>query len=249
MKTLEERRAYDAAKSRKWRAANPSRVADITPEDRERRNEQARAHYAARPNKRVADMTPEDQERRRERGRAHYAAHPEKYLTRERQRRLDGLVKPKSPEARAKGNARKKQAREADLEGIRKRDREAKRQARIANPEEVRKLENAARKRWAVKYPDKAKERGRKGQLRSVTRRYGISLEEYHRMLVIQDGKCAICGNSSPHNRRLGIDHNHVTGRVRELLCVSCNAALGGFRDNPALLRAALEYLAKHTEE
>jgi recombination endonuclease VII len=56
--------------------------------------------------------------------------------------------------------------------------------------------------------------------------RYGLSKEDYERMLDEQGGVCAICG-SAPDKQRLSVDHNHGTGKVRGLLCHKCNLALG----------------------
>jgi hypothetical protein len=53
-----------------------------------------------------------------------------------------------------------------------------------------------------------------------------------------QNGLCAICGLPEEH-----VDHDHVTGQVRGLLCAGCNKGLGFFRDSPQLLRQAAEYL------
>jgi hypothetical protein len=73
---------------------------------------------------------------------------------------------------------------------------------------------------------------------------YGISLEEYNKMLSAQGGSCAIC-SCVPGLRRLAVDHNHSTGKVRGLLCGPCNRALGILSDDPALLRAASDYLER----
>ena len=63
-------------------------------------------------------------------------------------------------------------------------------------------------------------------------------------MLSAQDSKCKICLTQLDYGRNgLQVDHDHVTGKVRGLLCASCNLALGGFKDDPKLLKAATEYL------
>jgi hypothetical protein len=75
-------------------------------------------------------------------------------------------------------------------------------------------------------------------------RRYGLSLADYRALQVGQGNACAICRKVT---RALCIDHCHVTGRVRGLLCRSCNSALGFYADDPRLLRAALAYLQATT--
>lgn len=72
--------------------------------------------------------------------------------------------------------------------------------------------------------------------------KFGITVEQYNKMLAAQGGTCAICA-STPGLRRLAVDHDHETGIVRGLLCGPCNRALGMFRDDPALLAAAIRYL------
>ncbi len=71
---------------------------------------------------------------------------------------------------------------------------------------------------------------------------YGISVEEYDALLARQNGKCAIC-REKPEGQTLCVDHCHATGKIRGLLCRSCNVGLGNFRDDPRLLRAAIAYL------
>jgi len=86
-----------------------------------------------------------------------------------------------------------------------------------------------------------------------LLRGYGITVNEYDRLLENQGGKCWICGNP-PKTVSLSVDHKHergerrrdpreVRGRVRGLLCWFCNTALEKFDDNPALLIKAAEYL------
>lgn len=76
---------------------------------------------------------------------------------------------------------------------------------------------------------------------RNMVNRYGITATDYAKMLVAQQGCCKICGKDTLE--RLNIDHNHITGKVRGLLCRLCNMGIGHFVDSPALLRKAAEYL------
>jgi Recombination endonuclease VII len=72
---------------------------------------------------------------------------------------------------------------------------------------------------------------------------YGISLEEYGAMLARQGGVCAICKKKPDKGKVLFVDHCHVTGRVRGLLCGKCNSVLAFGNDDPDILRAAIAYL------
>lgn len=73
---------------------------------------------------------------------------------------------------------------------------------------------------------------------------YDITVGEYNKMNLEQNFKCKICGNPEKvKNRDLAVDHCHVTGKIRGLLCFRCNTAIGKFEDNPELLKKALAYL------
>lgn len=72
---------------------------------------------------------------------------------------------------------------------------------------------------------------------------FGITLEKYNNMLEQQKHKCLIC--EVDNSTTLHVDHCHETGAVRGLLCSNCNTSLGGFKDDPALLRKAAEYLER----
>lgn len=76
-------------------------------------------------------------------------------------------------------------------------------------------------------------------------RQYGITLLQYDQMVEEQNSCCKICGDGNPggNRKRFSVDHNHDTGEVRGLLCGSCNAALGLFKDSPSILQSALTYL------
>lgn len=77
---------------------------------------------------------------------------------------------------------------------------------------------------------------------------FGITQEDYERMLAAQGGLCAICRQPESVIRggrtiSLAVDHDHRTGRIRGLLCAACNKAIGYARDDPSLLQAAIAYL------
>lgn len=67
-------------------------------------------------------------------------------------------------------------------------------------------------------------------------------------MVAAQKGVCAICGmpESSKGSSRLAVDHDHITNKVRGLLCTKCNTGLGVFVDNTLFLSKAIEYLEYH---
>lgn len=84
-------------------------------------------------------------------------------------------------------------------------------------------------------------------------KKYGITHDQYDAMAAAQGGVCAICGGTKAIDkwksglRNLQVDHCHDTGKVRGLLCFSCNTALGHFGDDLALVQKALVYLERHT--
>jgi hypothetical protein len=74
-----------------------------------------------------------------------------------------------------------------------------------------------------------------------LKRRYGIGADDFDRMVVEQGGVCPICGRPDPEH----VDHDHVTGEVRGILCFNCNGGLGQFRDDIDALCAAASYLSR----
>ena len=81
---------------------------------------------------------------------------------------------------------------------------------------------------------------------------FGITSDEYYEILKRQDGVCAICKQPETRTfkgsvRRLAVDHDHSTGKIRGLLCGACNTGLGLFDDDPEILKTALGYLNEHT--
>ena len=74
-------------------------------------------------------------------------------------------------------------------------------------------------------------------------KKYGITLKEYNALYSAQNGLCAICKTKY---EKLLIDHCHITGKIRGLLCDSCNVGLGRFNDNVNLVEAAFLYLKEY---
>lgn len=73
---------------------------------------------------------------------------------------------------------------------------------------------------------------------------FGITLEDYNKIFEDQNGKCKICGkHQSELTLSLNVDHCHITGKIRGLLCGNCNKALGLFKDNTKSLKNAINYL------
>jgi len=114
----------------------------------------------------------------------------------------------------------------------------------LENPERYREYS----RKWAEKNPEKRlayikahPELARKAKLKA---KYGITLERFDAMAKAQNFKCAICGKQEP----LRVDHDHVTGQVRGLLCNGCNMGIGSFKDNALACIRASEYLLKYEE-
>ena len=139
------------------------------------------------------------------------------------------------------------------------RSREATRRWRKNNPEKVKAGDTA----WYAANKEKKQAYGRKQRASYRTRfpekvvdsklrsMYGVTLEQYNRMLKKQKNRCAICHcketalRRGGKVRRLSIDHCHDTGIVRGLLCSRCNTAIGLFRHKDAIIKAAAEYVTK----
>ena len=117
--------------------------------------------------------------------------------------------------------------------------------ARHALPE-IRERKNVQR-RTDPQQVERIREYNRKVQLG----RYGITPEEFEAKLEYQNGRCMICGRPPKLEgvraaSQLHQDHDHKTGQNRDLLCNSCNQGIGYLKDDPALLRAAADYIDRH---
>ncbi len=104
-------------------------------------------------------------------------------------------------------------------------------------------------------YRAKHKERMRAVYRRhNIKTKYGLTDATYSALFESQHGVCAICfcqeTERSAHGKakHLAVDHDHATGRIRALLCTSCNIVLGRAHDNPSILLAAAIYLETHSK-
>lgn len=84
---------------------------------------------------------------------------------------------------------------------------------------------------------------------KNLRQKFGIGLEEYAELLKAQGGACDICKSSNPGRKdrtHFCVDHDHETGKVRGLLCYTCNFGIGGLKDSVEILTSAIAYLKKH---
>lgn len=91
---------------------------------------------------------------------------------------------------------------------------------------------------WRANNPDKIRNKNYKD-------RYGITLDDYNDMLTAQDYRCYLCGTHNEESK-LYVDHCHTTKTVRKLLCQHCNSGLGHFKDDPKVMKKAIDYLRKY---
>jgi len=116
-----------------------------------------------------------------------------------------------------------------------------------------REREIARVKEWQQANPERVNENQRRNRARPERKRalrdqyyrrtFGVSADEFDALLEAQGGGCAICGTRPERAASLHLDHCHETGAIRGILCLSCNQALGKFREDPALLEKAARYL------
>ena len=97
-------------------------------------------------------------------------------------------------------------------------------------------------KKWSMT------EKGKTSSRKSLLEKYNITLKEYEKRFAAQGGVCAICGKSETRKnqyglRRLAVDHDHKTGKVRGLLCSKCNQGIGYFNEDIKILWETIKYL------
>jgi hypothetical protein len=96
---------------------------------------------------------------------------------------------------------------------------------------------------WAKNNPDKKKKISRKSHL---IKNYNIDLETQNFLIKLQNNKCKICHKEL---KNFHVDHSHITGKVRAILCHHCNVLLGNAKDSIDILKSAVDYLKKYNEK
>ena len=99
---------------------------------------------------------------------------------------------------------------------------------------------------WRAANPNKVYKIMRKVRLK---RKYNITPETFDLMLKNQGNKCRICGLDQKDSGRIFVvDHSHKTGKVRSILCDSCNTALGLLKENPDTIESMRQYSIEFKE-
>ena len=123
------------------------------------------------------------------------------------------------------------------------RDRVLEQQKMYRETEKGRTAVRARKRRFRERHPATAETNGPR------TRKYGLTPDDYNAMLARQGGGCFVCKRPESQRstvgklRRLAIDHDHQTGRVRALLCHRCNTAIGLIEEDPEWAVALSHYL------
>lgn len=93
---------------------------------------------------------------------------------------------------------------------------------RLQNPYKIKELQ----KKWRNSNKNQISERNRRWRLKKL---YNITQEQYNEILLCQNNGCAICGIMNNGIKAFHVDHDHLTGSVRGILCTKCNTALGSY--------------------
>lgn len=127
---------------------------------------------------------------------------------------------------------------------------QASRDNRVKNREKilVYKKEYAQRNRERImKYQEEYRHKTRDNRINQYyLYKYGLTPQQREDLFQKQKGKCAICGTGFQTIASAHVDHDHETGKVRGLLCNSCNLLIGFAKENEFVLSAAISYLRIH---
>lgn len=97
--------------------------------------------------------------------------------------------------------------------------------------------------RCATHHRERERHLKREAHENHVRKTYGLQAGQYDQLLEAQGGVCFICRRSNGAARKLAVDHSHLSGHVRGLLCSVDNKILGHLRDDPEAAKRIVEYL------
>lgn len=104
-------------------------------------------------------------------------------------------------------------------------------------------------KQYRKQYYRKNKARTKAINRNSVLKHFGLTLESYNKMLMDQNFRCYICRVKVKRLKKsLAVDHDHKTGKVRGLLCNTCNIVLGLVKESTMRLGSMIDYLVQHAK-
>jgi hypothetical protein len=107
---------------------------------------------------------------------------------------------------------------------------------------------NFVRSGTCIKKPKRTEEETKNlYKSRAFKRKYGISKEDFYILKFKQNNKCAICQNELENDKKSHMDHCHNSGKLRGVLCTTCNVGLGMFKDSLLLLKSAVKYIKKYS--
>ena len=218
--TTEEQRAKWAAAKRRWAAANKHLVSAAN-----------KRWWATHPRRVLTDV---QRARHAEGERRRRAAHP---LTKEQLAARRARSAAMTKEQRVEKNRR-----ERSKPGYLERRRAAVKRWRIRHLEKQREAEKSKRARRVARMTPTERKTWQRRYNRKAA--YGLTQEAYDALFLKQGGLCMVCRDPlRDAGRGTHIDHDHVTRRVRGILCRECNLGLGHFRDSHERLSAAAAYL------
>lgn len=102
---------------------------------------------------------------------------------------------------------------------------------------------------WRKNNPDKYKEQNKRANKRQRLKTYNLSEEQYDTLLNSQNNLCAICKGPNTVKHDWHVDHNHITGKTRGILCHYCNLMIGHAKESIFRLTQAIEYLKTYNDE
>lgn len=206
-------------------------------------------------------MTPEQLEKRRESNRNYY------YKNRERYQQYNAANREKRAESNRKWNQknsekRREQKRQYYLNNLekaydyakqyrdknRERLREKARLYEISHREQKSEYQRNNRERINLRNRQRYQANPQTHRKHTLKYKYGLTQKEYNSLLTEQKGVCAICRKPPAKGKHLHVDHDHIDGKVRGLLCNECNTGIGFLKDSPTIIEAALKYVKQFSQ-